>query len=262
MTVIEGTYRYCNVSLYKLVYKVYNFERRLLVLFRRVRLVQNMFLKSPFCRKGAHGLITVWRISIAAFAAARLPELHIRRINGTSKRRRVCLFDTYVCEMDTSNTSPNKKVLTLLMVVRDGKVLLGEKKRGFGAGFFNGFGGKVESGETVEEATLRELEEEAGIKATDASKRGIVTFNYDDQPRAMEVHIYHASRFTGEPVETEEMRPQWFDVNEVPFDKMWPDDEHWYPLFLGGRKFEGTFWFTNTTKIVKHELREVDALPV
>ena len=65
----------------------------------------------------------------------------------------------------------DKKVLTLLMVVRDGSVLLGEKKRGFGEGFYNGFGGKVEEGETVEEATLRELEEEAGIKATDASKR-------------------------------------------------------------------------------------------
>ena len=81
--------------------------------------------------------------------------------------------------MDTPTTTAaaaapvntDKKVLTLLMVVRDGSVLLGEKKRGFGEGFYNGFGGKVEEGETVEEATLRELEEEAGIKATDASKR-------------------------------------------------------------------------------------------
>ena len=94
----------------------------------------------------------------------------------------------------------------------------------------------------------------------DDGKRGVITFVYDDQPRAMEVHIYHASQFTGEPVETEEMRPQWFDLNDVPFDKMWPDDEHWYPLFLEGKRFEGTFWFTNTTTIVRHELREMDAL--
>ena len=46
------------------------------------------------------------------------------------------------------------KVLTLLMVVRDGRVLLGHKKRGFGAGFYNGFGGKVEPGESVDEAAL------------------------------------------------------------------------------------------------------------
>ena len=56
---------------------------------------------------------------------------------------------------------------------------------------------------------LRELHEEAGIEATDVTKRGVLTFVYDDQPRPMEVHVYHASRFTGEPVETEEMRPQW-----------------------------------------------------
>lgn len=29
--------------------------------------------------------------------------------------------------------------------------------RGFGAGYYNGFGGKVEAGETVQEAALREV---------------------------------------------------------------------------------------------------------
>lgn len=162
---------------------------------------------------------------------------------------------------DAVGTAAAPKVLTLLMVVRDGRVLLGEKKRGFGAGFFNGFGGKVERGETVFEGALRELKEEAGIDATDATKRGKVTFVYDDQPRAMEVHIYHASQYTGEPMETEEMRPRWFNLDEgLPFGNMWPDDEHWYPLFLEGKKFEGTFWFTDTTTIVRHELREVNEL--
>jgi 8-oxo-dGTP pyrophosphatase MutT (NUDIX family) len=55
--------------------------------------------------------------------------------------------DNSIDGMDPSATAP--KVLTLLMVVRDGRVLLGEKKRGFGAGFYNGFGGKVEEGESV-----------------------------------------------------------------------------------------------------------------
>ena len=133
------------------------------------------------------------------------------------------------------------------MIVRDGRVLLGLKKRGFGEGFLNGFGGKVEPGETVDEAALRELREEAGISALDATRRGVLTFVYDDQPRPMRVHVYHASVFEGTPTETDEMRPEWHAIDAVPFAKMWPDDEHWYPAFLAGNKFVGTFWFTNTT---------------
>jgi 8-oxo-dGTP diphosphatase len=46
------------------------------------------------------------------------------------------------------------------------KVLLGLKKTGFGAGKYAGFGGGVETGETIETATVRELEEETGIKVS------------------------------------------------------------------------------------------------
>ena len=37
-----------------------------------------------------------------------------------------------------------KKLLTLTIIYQHPKVLLGMKKRGFGAGRWNGFGGKVE----------------------------------------------------------------------------------------------------------------------
>lgn len=37
------------------------------------------------------------------------------------------------------------------------------KKRGFGAGRWNGTGGKVEAGETAQQATKRETEEEIGV---------------------------------------------------------------------------------------------------
>ena len=47
------------------------------------------------------------------------------------------------------------KVLTLVFIRRQGEILLGYKKRGFGAGKWNGFGGKVEAGETIEEAAER-----------------------------------------------------------------------------------------------------------
>ena len=48
-----------------------------------------------------------------------------------------------------------KKLLTLVLVTRPNQVLLGMKKRGFGMGRWNGFGGKVEKGETILEAAKR-----------------------------------------------------------------------------------------------------------
>lgn len=30
------------------------------------------------------------------------------------------------------------------------------------------------------------------------------------------------------------MRPQWFSVDEIPFDHMWIDDKHWFPFMLKG----------------------------
>ncbi len=41
------------------------------------------------------------------------------------------------------------------MVTNESNILLGLKKRGFGSGKWNGFGGKVEANESIEEAAKR-----------------------------------------------------------------------------------------------------------
>lgn len=140
------------------------------------------------------------------------------------------------------------KLLTLVIIKKDDKVLLGMKKRGFGAGYFNGFGGKVESSETIEEAAVRELQEECGVFPHSMEKRGILTFHFDDNPQPWEVHVYHVDDFAGEPSETEEMAPRWFALPDIPYDKMWQDDPIWYPVFLLGGYFKGEFYFHNTDR--------------
>ncbi len=55
------------------------------------------------------------------------------------------------------------KVCTLLLLKHENRVLLGMKKRGFGMGKWNGFGGKVDPGETLLAAALREMQEESGV---------------------------------------------------------------------------------------------------
>ena len=63
---------------------------------------------------------------------------------------------------DMSIKTGSRKVLTLVFLRDATRVLLGMKKRGFGVGKWNGFGGKVEPGETVVEAAAREVREECG----------------------------------------------------------------------------------------------------
>lgn len=134
------------------------------------------------------------------------------------------------------------------------------KKRGFGTGRWNGFGGKVSQTETIEEAAKRELREEAGIEANNMEKLGIIDFEFDGNPEILEVHIFKSDNFSGEPSESEEMKPQWFHIDEIPFKEMWPDDMHWIPLFLGGKKFKGKFLFGESDVILKYELTEVKKL--
>ncbi|MCH8049084.1 8-oxo-dGTP diphosphatase, partial [Patescibacteria group bacterium] len=151
-------------------------------------------------------------------------------------------------------------VFTLCIVHEKDKILLGMKKRGFGKGKWNGFGGKVKKGEDIEKAMKRDLQEEAGIISSDFEKRGILKFTYKDEGALHETHVFCVKTFTGEPVETEEMKPQWFLKEEVPFESMWPDDKHWFPLFLRGKQFEGSFWFDDKKDIIDYTLKEVDSV--
>jgi 8-oxo-dGTP diphosphatase/2-hydroxy-dATP diphosphatase len=138
------------------------------------------------------------------------------------------------------------------------------KKRGFGAGRWNGFGGKVNEGETIEEAARREVLEESGLEVTALEERGVLDFEFQNDPKILEVHIFKVERFTGDLRETEEMRPKWFDVSEIPFALMWSDDIYWLPLFLAGKRFRGRFLFDKPSTaeyqsaIIEQEIGEVE----
>lgn len=159
------------------------------------------------------------------------------------------------------NTSEQKKkVLTLCLLHTDTHVLLGMKKRGFGAGRWNGFGGKVEKGETIEEAARREFLEEAGLEIPILEKAGLMDFEFQGNPEVLEVHIFRAREHVGEPKESEEMLPKWFHQDEIPFSEMWPDDPHWMPLFFAGKKFQGKILFGEGDSILEMNIEEVPAL--
>ncbi len=154
------------------------------------------------------------------------------------------------------------KTLTLCVVRNETHILLGMKKRGFGEGRWNGFGGKVQLGETIEEAARRELREECGLEAEALDKRGVLTFEMATSEEILEIHVYDVSAYRGEPIESEEMRPAWFRLTDIPFDQMWPDDRHWLPRFLEGQSVHGKFYFLDSETLLDFTLHEEPTLVV
>lgn len=150
-----------------------------------------------------------------------------------------------------------KKVTTLCTILKDSQILLGMKKRGFGEGWWNGFGGKLQPGETIEAAAVRECQEEAGITPTSISPCATLHFYFEDSPEQLEVHVFLVEAFDGQPQESEEMRPVWFSLDKIPYEKMWADDPYWLPQVLAGKKLAGTFWFKDTKTLLRHEIVEL-----
>ena len=165
--------------------------------------------------------------------------------------------------------------LVFLLDAPSSRVLLGMKKRGFGMGKYNGFGGKLEPGETMPECASRELHEESGCKVPVEclQARGRMHFHMlndsgmlDKRTQKIVPHLY-VYLFSAElkdvtectqVIESDEMRPEWFDFAEVPLEKMWPDDKFWLPTLLSGRDVVGAFEFSSQDTI---ERRNVNALP-
>lgn len=139
-------------------------------------------------------------------------------------------------------------------------VLLAMKKRGFGVNWYNGVGGKVADGESIEEAAVRETFEEISvvINPSDLKKVALLKFEFSDNPEWDQfVHVYFVEEWEGAPVESEEMKPEWFGVNTIPLDKMWPDDKFWLPQVLAGKKVDAYFKMDKDNNILAQEVKEV-----
>lgn len=146
---------------------------------------------------------------------------------------------------------------TLLFLFKGKQILLAEKKRGYGVGKYNGIGGKLESGETVEQAMIRETQEEIVVTPIHYVKRGVIKFDEyrDGEPIIIRVHVFTADAFTGEPQETEEMCPVWVDVDKIPLERMYATDQLWLPIILENRGyFEATFKFDKANNLVDQKI--------
>jgi mutator protein MutT len=152
------------------------------------------------------------------------------------------------------------KVCTLIFLRKDGQILLAMKKRGFGSNRYNGIGGKIEPGETIEQALIRETEEEILVTPIHFWKVARHDFLQEngEKPWHMIVHVYFCDKWQGTPTETEEMAPEWFAESDIPYDNMWSDDEFWLPQVLAGEKNEGVFHFNDSDELLSYNVQTVE----
>ena len=149
---------------------------------------------------------------------------------------------------------------TLLFLVKktNGQIVeicLAMKKMGFGTGKWNGVGGKVEINETIEEAAVRETKEEIGVDVLSKQKVAELSFYFPHNSSFdQKVHVYICEQWNGEPLESEEMAPKWFDVVDIPFASMWPGDVYWLPRVLSGGIVEAKFVFGEGDSILEKEI--------
>lgn len=145
---------------------------------------------------------------------------------------------------------------TLVFLVKSNEILLGMKKRGFGSGRWNGIGGKVEAGEDIERAMVRECEEEIGVTPVHYEKVAVHELLIAGEQPDIELHTYVSRGWKGEPKETDEMAPQWFKFADIPYDAMWEDDIYWLPQILEGQKLHTHFTFSEDEHMLTAKVHE------
>lgn len=145
--------------------------------------------------------------------------------------------------------------VTLCLLIKDDKVLLAMKKRGFGVGRWNGVGGKQAEGENIEQTAIRETQEEIGVTPTDLTPVGTFDFHFPGHPEwEQQMHVFLVTDWQGEPAESEEMQPAWFAKDKLPLESMWASDVFWMPKVLAGEKVSGEFTFGLGDIVLSHKL--------
>ena len=121
------------------------------------------------------------------------------------------------------------------------QVLLGLKRRGFGAGRIVAPGGKIEPGENPRDAAVRELFEETSLVAETASlsPAARVYFRFPRNRAAdMDCTVFLTTVFSGPAVPSAELVPAWYPVGDLPLAGMWDDSALWLGRILAGERFD------------------------
>ncbi len=155
---------------------------------------------------------------------------------------------------------------TVCFLKKGNKILLAIKGRAIGEGCWNGYGGGINSGEKPKEAAVRELREETKeVIALPEDLRKIAEIDFhntksDGKIFVCKVHCYLVEKWQGKVQETKEMlNPTWFDIKDLPLEKMMAADKKWLPIALSGKKIKARpkLWLFQKELLEDFEIEEV-----
>src|SRR5437867_3148263 len=111
-----------------------------------------------------------------------------------------------------------------VLLRQDGQVLLGQRPEGKPwAGWWEFPGGKIEEGESPYHALQRELEEELGTQAVEASPWLTRSFAYPE--KTVKLHFFIVRRWTDEPHGREGQHLVWQSPDNLTVSPMLPANE-------------------------------------
>ncbi|HEC65630.1 MAG TPA: 8-oxo-dGTP diphosphatase [bacterium] len=166
---------------------------------------------------------------------------------------------------NSNNTYSIMRDVTLCFLINQNKqqILLAMKKRGFGKGKWNGIGGKVETkrDRNIKAAAVREIKEEIDVVVENLTKVAEITFTFPTKSEySQKVHVYFVYVWEGEPQESEEMKPKWFGLDGIPYDKMWEGDATWFPTILEGKYVTAELRYSEDGELLDHQIDAKDML--
>ncbi len=124
----------------------------------------------------------------------------------------------------------NKSIGTVCFIVVNNQVLLAEIEMPDGTHVWNGLGGVVDDGETLEQAVSREMAEETKLIIRPQHVKEVKVIHLGN----LELHAMVTNKWAGKlvPNEPSILQLQWFDIKDVPYHQMHPGNEKWVPEVL------------------------------
>lgn len=150
-----------------------------------------------------------------------------------------------------STPAPYRTVVdALLILVRDGTVLLAQRQgTGYADGAWNLPSGKLEAGETISQAAVREGMEEIGVHIDENDLRFVHLIHYRNHLGDARIGVFFETRrWHGEPYNAEPhkcARIAWWPLDRLP-DDTYPYTAAGINAYLRGDTFSNVGWTTIT----------------